>query len=192
MQAYVVMILENKISPRKRIYAGITGGLVGGITMEIPMVILAIVMGMPVDSFQSLLGMLFGSKPESASLVGMGIHLFVGMAIGAIFGIIADSSKKLRINGFKRGIGLGIIPGMIAMIIIGLPVLFVFIPPVMMKMILMMNPQITEQIAMQQLQGIQMLMIIGTFVGHIIYGITLGATFTAIVRKGVKAEERIR
>lgn len=187
------MISENKtISPKKQIYAGIVGGLVGGVTMEIPMVILAMMIGMPTDSFPSLLGMLFGIKPESASLVGMVIHLLVGMTVGAIFGIIVGSSRKLAINGFKKGIALGIIPGMIAMVVIGLPVLSVFIPPVMVKMMLMMNPQVTEQIIVQQMQGLQMLMLIGTFVGHIIYGVTLGVIFTGIVKKGVKIEERIQ
>ncbi len=187
------MISESKtISPKKQIYAGIIGGLIGGFTMEIPMVFLALMIGMPIDSFPSLLGLLFGSKPEFASVVGMAIHLFVGMAIGAIFGVVVSTSKKLGINGFKKGIGLGIIPGMIAMGVIGLPVLFVFIPPVMMKMLLMMNPQITEQIAMQQLQGMQMLMLVGTFVGHIIYGVTLGVIFTGIIKKGEKIEERVQ
>ncbi|TBR23129.1 MAG: hypothetical protein EPO63_06195 [Candidatus Nitrosotenuis sp.] len=187
------MISENKtISPKKRIYAGIIGGLIGGLTMEIPMVILAMMMGMPIDSFPFLLGLLFGSKPESASVVGMVTHLLVGMAIGAIFGIIVGSSKKLAINGFKKGVGLGIIPGMIVMVIIGLPILFVFIPPVMTKMMFMMNPQITEQIVMQQMQGVQMLMLIGTFVGHIIYGVTLGTIFIGVVKKGEKIEERVQ
>lgn len=186
------MISEARtISPKRRIYAGIIGGLVGGFTMEIPMVFLAVMLGMPTDSFPSLLGMLFGAKSESASIVGMAIHLLVGMAIGAIFGAIIGTSKKLGINGFKKGIGLGTIPGMIAMGVIGLPVLFVFIPPVMMKMMLMMNPQVTEQIAMQQLQGMQILMLIGTFVGHVIYGVTLGAIFTGMVKRGTKIKERM-
>ena len=187
------MISETRtISTKKQIYAGIIGGLVGGFTMEIPMVFLAVMLGMPTDSFPSLLGMLFGARPEFASIIGLVIHLLVGMAIGAIFGAIVGTSKKLAVNGFKKGIGLGIIPGMIAMGVIGLPVLFIFIPPVMMKMMLMTNPQITEQIAMQQLQGMQMLMLIGTFVGHVIYGVTLGAIFTGIVKRGAKIMERMQ
>ncbi len=72
------MISEKRtISPKKTIYAGIVGGLAGGFTMEIPMVILALMIGMPTDSFVSLLGMLLGSKPESASTIGMIVHLFV-------------------------------------------------------------------------------------------------------------------
>lgn len=189
MQALITLISENKTISRKRTtYSGIIGGLAGGLTMEIPMIVLAILMGMPADSFVSLLGMLLGATPDHASIDGMIIHLFVGMSIGAIFGIIVNSSKKLKLSGFKKGISLGIISGLIAMLIIGVPVLFVFMPPLMTNM--MLAQQIPENVIKEQLQGLQMLMLIGSLVGHLIYGLTLGIFATAILKKqGVKLNE---
>jgi hypothetical protein len=55
----------------------------------------------------------------------------------------------------------------------------------------MMNPEAPQEMIMQQLQGMQPMLLIGSLVSHIIYGVVLGVVTSAIVKRSQKQNSEI-
>ncbi len=111
-----------------------------------------------------ILSLITGQK-FSNNLVPFGIviHLITSVAIGAIFGIVISRFDKLRIAGFARGISYGIATGLIAFVIIFLPIAIILMPPKMMDLMKTMdsskamprnNSTMNGQMAMPNMQKI--------------------------------------
>jgi hypothetical protein len=94
---------------------------------------------MGANCFAVILALITG-QPFSNSLVplGLAIHLMTSTTIGVIFGVVISSIKKLRINGFARGISFAVAAGLIAFAILFLPIAMIAMPPKMMELIIMM------------------------------------------------------
>lgn len=173
-------------SPKKGVTAGTIGGIVGGIVMLVPMMLMMSMMNLPADLFPMLIGMAMNQMQQSASISGIGVHLVTSLIIGVIFGAVISSSK-LSVTSFKKGIPLGIGAGIISFVVLFLPMSMEVFPPTMMQLMQMMNPEASQEMIMQQLQGMQPMVLAGSFVSHIIYGIVLGVVSSAIMRKPKKA-----
>ena len=169
-------------SPKKGVTSGTIGGIVGGIVMLVPMMLMMSMMNLPADLFPMLIGMAMNQMQQSASISGIGVHLVTSLIIGIIFGAVISSSK-LSVTSFKKGIPLGIGAGIISFVVLFLPMSMEVFPPTMMQLMQMMNPEASQEMIMQQLQGMQPMVLAGSFVSHIIYGIVLGVVSSAILRK---------
>jgi hypothetical protein len=142
-------------------------------------------MGLPSDIFPILIGMMMGQSQESAAMTGIVLHFVPSIIIGVIFGV-AISSSKLSITSFKKGIPLGIAAGIISFVVLFLPVIMTVMPPMMLQLIQMMNPEASKEMIMQQLQSMQPMMLGGALFSHVVYGIILGAVTSAFVKKSKK------
>ncbi len=169
-------------SPKKGVTAGTIGGIVGGVVMLVPMMLMMSMMNLPADLFPMLIGMAMNQMQQSASISGIGVHLVTSLIIGVIFGAVISSSK-LSVTSFKKGIPLGIGAGIISFVVLFLPMSMEVFPPTMMQLMQMMNPEASQEMIMQQLQGMQPMVLAGSFVSHIIYGIVLGVVSSAILKK---------
>lgn len=123
----------------KGIIFGAIGGLVGGLVMYAIMSVVMEAIGMGANCFAVILALITG-QPFSNSLVpiGVAIHLVTSTIIGTIFGVVVTSINKLRINGFARGIGFGVVAGLIAFVALFLPIAMIAMPPKMMDLMKMM------------------------------------------------------
>jgi hypothetical protein len=123
----------------KGIIFGAIGGFVGGVLMYAIMTGVMEAIGMGANCFAVILALITG-QPFSNSLVpiGLAIHLITSTVIGAIFGVVISSINKLRINGFVRGIGFGVAAGLIAFVIMFLPIAMIAMPPKMLDLMKMM------------------------------------------------------
>jgi hypothetical protein len=103
-------------------------------------VMLAVNMG--ANCFAVIVALITG-QPYSNGLVplGVSVHLITSTVIGAIFGMIISTVNKLRITGFAKGIGFGVATGLIAFVIIFLPIAMTVMPPKMMDLMKAMNSQ---------------------------------------------------
>jgi TM2 domain-containing membrane protein YozV len=63
--------------------------------------------------------------------------------IGVIFGLVIVGVNKLKITGFVKGIGFGVATGLIAFVIIFLPIAMTVMPPKMTDLMKAMNSQMT-------------------------------------------------
>jgi len=175
-------MIEKMYSRKKAIGAGTIGGIVAGIVMLVPMMGMMSMMNLPVDLFPKLIGLSMGQTMESASSFGTVLHFLPSIIIGIIFGAVVSSSK-LSITSFKKGIPLGIAAGIISFIVIFLPMMMTVLPPIMMQLMQMMNPEAPQEMIMTQLQGMQPMMLAGSLISHIIYGAVLGLVSSAILRR---------
>ena len=186
------MRTNNRPYIGKGIIFGIIGGITGGIVMLGILIGMLGMMNLPSTfwlagplGFAKLIGMTMGQQPQSASGVALGIHLLASIVIGAIFGAVTGSIKKLGITGYGRGVGFGIATGVIAFIVLFLPVMLMIgaTPIQMMSMMQMLDPAVSSQMIMSQMQKSQSMILGGAFLAHIIYGAIVGAITTVLVTK---------
>jgi len=174
--------MEKMYSRKKAIGAGAIGGIVAGIVMLVPMMGMMSMMNLPVDLFPKLIGLSMGQTMESASSFGTALHFLPSIIVGIIFGAVVSSSK-LSITSFKKGIPLGIAAGIISFVVLFLPMMMMTLPPIMMQLMQMMNPDAPQEMIMTQLMNMQPMMLAGGLIAHIIYGAVLGLVSSAILRR---------
>jgi len=130
--------MESILYPKKvSLGAGIVGGMVGGALMYGIMVILMTQIGMNANCFAIIMGLITGQSYENALGPGIVAHFLTSIAIGVAFGAIINV-KKFQIRGFGKAIGLGIATGVIAYVVIFVPIAMTVLPPHMMDLMAMM------------------------------------------------------
>jgi hypothetical protein len=151
-----------------RVIAGIVGGLVGGVVFGLMMTMMTA--PTPAGGQMPMMGMVAMVVKSDSVLVGWVYHLFNSAVIGAIFGWFLGD----RIRGYSGGIGWGaaygfawwILGGLVLMpALLGMPVF----APVMMAM---MQPAA-----------------MGSLIGHLIYGVILGAAFIWVLAQAAQRIE---
>ncbi len=165
---------------KKSIGAGTIGGIVAGIVMLAPMMVMMSMMSLPSDLFPKLLGLTIGLTPDSATMAGMALHFVGSILIGLVFGVVVSSSK-LSITSFKKGIGLGIATGAVSFVVLFLPMMMIVFTSSMMNLMIMMNPGATQEMIMNQLQSMQPVILSGSIIAHLIYGAVLGVMTSLIL-----------
>jgi hypothetical protein len=132
------MTMESILYPKKvSLGAGIMGGIVGGIVMYGIMAILMTQIGMNANCFAIIMGLITGQSYENALGPGIVAHFLTSIAIGVAFGAIINV-KKFQIRGFGKALGLGIATGVIAYVVIFVPIAMTVLPPHMMDLMAMM------------------------------------------------------
>jgi len=174
--------MEKMYSRKKAIGAGVIGGIVAGFVMLAPMMGMMSMMNLPDDLFPKLIGLSMSQTMESASSFGTTLHFLPSIIVGIVFGAVVSSSK-LSITSFKKGIPLGIAAGIISFVVLFLPMMMTTLPPIMMQLMQMMNPDAPQEMIMTQLQGMQPMMLAGGLISHIIYGAVLGLVSSAILKR---------
>ena len=176
---------NNRTIVSKSIVFGAIGGLVAGVVMASFIMITAILAGMPPDTMLVAMGLMFGSSSpkDIAMMVGFGMHMLTSVLIGIIFGVVTSLVKKFWITGFGKGIIEGLIAGMIAFVVLFIPISMAAMPPILMKMVMQMNPAMTEQQIMGMMQQNMPMMIGMGILEHLVYGAILGAVTTAFILK---------
>ena len=99
-----------------------------GIIMWLP-----IALGMPTGLFLHALGLLVTgtTTTDDPALIGMtafAIILVMGISVGILFGIITSRFARLHASNRKRGVGFGIIAGLIAYLVLYVPMILTVYP----------------------------------------------------------------
>jgi len=132
------MTMKSILYPKKvSLGAGIVGGIVGGVVMYGIMAILMTQIGMNANCFAIIMGLITGQSYENALGPGIVAHFLTSIAIGVAFGAIINV-KKFQIRGFGKALGLGIATGVIAYVVIFVPIAMTVLPPHMMDLMAMM------------------------------------------------------
>ncbi|MGI0012950.1 MAG: hypothetical protein ACREBU_05845 [Nitrososphaera sp.] len=140
---------------------------------------------MPSNAVPTAIGLIFGaSTAENATVLGFAIHLGAGTIIGVIFGAILAYVKRLRITGYGKGIAEGIVAGVISFVLLFLPISMAAMPPVIMKMLTQMNPDMNQQQLAATMQQAAPTMIGMSIISHLVFGAILGGiTSVLVIRK---------
>jgi len=156
---------------RSVIISSIIGGIIGGILMLLVLMAGAVGMGLSATTFALIMGMGIGAPMSSAVMFGVLGHFTVSIVAGAIFGVIVSYVKPLGIRNGPRSLVLGVVFGIVVYLVFFLPMSVTVFASVMMKLMgakaSMMLPDV---------------LVIG-FIGHLLYGLALGATAFYVSRK---------
>lgn len=132
------MTMRPILYPKKvSLGAGIVGGIVGGVVMYGMMAMLMTEIGMNANCFAIIMGLITGQSYENALGPGIVAHFLTSIAIGVAFGAIINV-KKFQIRGFGKALALGIITGIIAYVVIFVPIAMTVLPSHMMDLMVMM------------------------------------------------------
>lgn len=143
---------------RSKLVAGIIAGLIGGLVFGMMMHIMKTPDGkMPM---MGMVAMVVGSK---SLVVGWLYHLFNSAVIGALFGWLLGD----RVRGYGSGLGWGAVYGLAWWVLGGL-----ILMPLLLEM---------PVFAPLRMDGM-MPVALGSLMGHIIYGLILGAAFVWLYR----------
>ena len=143
---------------RSKVTAGIVAGLLGGLVFGMMMQIMKTPDGkMPM---MGMVAMVVGSK---SLVVGWLYHLFNSAVIGAIFGGLLGS----RVHRYGSGLGWGALYGLVWWVLGGL-----------ILMPLMLGMPVFAPLTMGGMMPVAM----GSLMGHLIYGLILGAAFVWLYR----------
>lgn len=177
--------METNYSAKKAIRAGTIGGIVAGAVMIVSTMLVMSVMNLPPDFFPTIIGMTMDPTQQSAAIIGIAVHFIPSVIIGVIFGVMIRSSK-LTITSFKKGILLGISVGVISYLVIFLPMIMTGLHSPMVEFMQIINPELSNEEVMQKFEGVQPMILVGSFIAHIIYGIVLGAVTFAMLKRTKK------
>ena len=159
------------LGARNMIISSIIGGIIGGILMLLVLMVGAAGMGLPATTFALVMGMGLGASMSSAVMVGVLGHFTVSIVAGAIFGAIVSYVKPLKLKNVSKSLGLGVAFAIVVYLVFFLPMAMTVFASVMMNIMgakaAMMLPDV---------------LVVG-FIGHLLYGLALGATAFYIGRK---------
>lgn len=143
---------------RSKLTAGIIAGLIGGLVFGMMMQIMKTPDGkMPL---MGMVAMVVGSK---SLVVGWLYHLVNSAVIGALFGWLLGG----RVRGYGSGLGWGALYGLVWWVLGGL-----ILMPVLIGM------PVLAPLTMAGMMPVA----IGSLIGHLIYGLLLGAAFVWLYR----------
>jgi uncharacterized membrane protein YqgA involved in biofilm formation len=80
-----------------------------------------------------MVGFAFGIDPSYAVYIGFLLYMITAVIIGIIYSTISKSIKVLYINSVVKGVGTGILTGIIVWGVLFLPINYVIMQPTLQK-----------------------------------------------------------
>ncbi|HZD34562.1 MAG TPA: hypothetical protein VE130_05110 [Nitrososphaeraceae archaeon] len=130
--------------------------------------------GTPSGTFFAVIGISLGiNDPVTAQYVGFGLHLLTGTVAGNIYGQVSIFWRKIAPNSYRHGIKTGLVVGIALWAILFVPLATFGIQPKLDSFVMSAPNQYIFEIA-SQFQGLFPIIILGSLVFHLVYGILLG------------------
>ena len=145
-----------------KIGSGVAGGLIAGVVFGIMMQILTA--PTPEGQEMPMMAMVAQVVGSESLIVGWVYHLFNSAVIGGIFGWLLGN----KAHSYGSGTGWGALYGIFWWVLGGL---------VLMPMVLGMNA--FAPVTMEPMRPVAM----GSLMGHLVFGIILGASYIALTKK---------
>ncbi|MGB7634358.1 MAG: hypothetical protein WBL68_11585 [Nitrososphaeraceae archaeon] len=138
------------------------------------LVLVDYVSGTPGGTFFAVIGISLGiNDPVTAQYAGFGLHLLTGTVAGNIYGQAAIFWRKIAPNSYRHGIKSGLIVGIALWAILFVPLTTFGIQPKLDSFVTSAPNQYIFEIT-SHFQGLYPVIIIGSLVFHLLYGILLG------------------
>ncbi len=131
-------------------------------------------LNLPPGTFYKMIGIAFGVNFLYAVYVGFLLHMITGMVIGIIYSTLSESIKKLNITSIYKGLGTGILTGVVVWGVLFLPLNYVIMQPTLNNMIDSSDPTSSEFLMAKQLLELSNVIIFGSLVLHIVFGGVMG------------------
>jgi uncharacterized membrane protein YagU involved in acid resistance len=131
-------------------------------------------LNLPPGTFYKMIGITFGISPLYAVYVGFLLHMITGVIIGIIYSTLSENVKKLNITSVYKGLGTGILTGVVVWGILFLPLNYGVMQPTLNNMVDTLNPTSSEYLMAKQLLELSGVIILGSLVLHMVFGGVMG------------------
>jgi uncharacterized membrane protein YqgA involved in biofilm formation len=131
-------------------------------------------MGLQPGALFQMVGIAFGIDSSYAVYIGFLLYMITAVIIGIIYSGISKRVKVLYINSVVKGVGTGILAGIIVWVVLFLPVNYLIMQPTLQNMLAESNPS-TEQYAMaKNLIELSSTIFWGSLSLHVVFGGVMG------------------
>jgi uncharacterized membrane protein YqgA involved in biofilm formation len=100
--------------------------------------------------------------------------MITGVIIGVIYSTLSQNIKILYITSVYKGVGTGVLTGVVVWAILFLPLNYVLMQPTLQNMLNTLNPTSSEYLMAKQLLDLSNVIVFGSLVLHIVFGGVMG------------------
>jgi NADH dehydrogenase FAD-containing subunit len=183
-------LLRVDFSLRREVFFVVIGAIIGAIAMIAPKTIFEFQMGLPYYLTWIVFGHIASvySSASASIFAGMVLHVVTAISIGILAGIFLYKTNILNVSKPSNGLLYGIITGIVVFTAFFIPVNQFLLAPEIIRTVSDIDRSISQDEAAEMVQGDQlMIIVIGSIVMHLVFGITLGAVSSFLeMRFGAK------
>jgi hypothetical protein len=121
-----------------------------------------------------MIGIAFGVDSLYAVYVGFLLHMITGTVIGIIYGTLSQNIKRLYITSVYKGVGTGVLTGVVVWAVLFLPLNYGLMQPTLHNMLNTLNPASSEYLMAKQLLDLSNVIVLGSLALHIVFGGVMG------------------
>ncbi len=167
-------------SLKREVFFVVIGAVLGGVAMVVPKTIFEIGMGLPYYLTWIVFGRVVGVYSSASVFAGMAIHMVTAISVGIAVGIFLYKTGILNISKLSNGLLYGLLAGAIVFAVFFIPVNQFVLGPEIARTLAEIDPSITQNEAAQQIATNLPIIMIGSIVMHLVFGLTLG-TFSSLL-----------
>ena len=191
-------VAARSVRPGRTLAWGALGGFVGGLGLWVTMAITGKLLSLPVTMLGVIGQAMFGlsASSNSAIVAGLALHLvsslLIGVVVSAVLLGLSRSSDRFSRAFFpataSRVASSGLLAGLVVFVAFGLPMLMGVLAPTMHSILTNMmemlgaSPSTASVVATTKLDGLLPSILAGFFIGHLVYGLLVGAVVYGGVR----------
>jgi hypothetical protein len=131
-------------------------------------------MGLEPGALFQMVGIGFGIDTSYAVYIGFLMYMITAVIIGIIYSGISMRIKVLHINSVLKGVGTGILAGIIVWGVLFLPINYVIMQPTLQKILVESNPSTSLYAMTKKLIELSNTIFWGSLSLHIIFGGVMG------------------
>jgi uncharacterized membrane protein YqgA involved in biofilm formation len=131
-------------------------------------------MGLQPGALFQMVGIAFGIDTSYAVFIGFLLYMITAVIIGIIYSGISKRIKVFYINSVLKGVGTGILAGIIVWGVLFLPINYVIMQPTLQKMVVESNPSSSEYTMANKLIELSNTIFWGSLSLHIVFGGVMG------------------
>ncbi len=167
-------------SLRREIFFVTAGSIAGGIVMHLVIFALDLLGSASYLTTLLVAARVVGSPVPVAGLL---LHLFVSTVIGIVTGIFLHRMIKFNISKIARGLAYGVTAGIVVFVVFAIPVYNILLVPNLAQVLMEFDPQMTFGEISDDINDGLPVTLLYSFLYHIIWGLTLGATSSLLTRR---------
>ncbi len=161
------MNMYETVSRMGYIKSGVLGGIFGAWAIFGLIFLVDSSLGFESGTFYKVIALALGFDITYAVYIGFLLHMIVGVTIGLLFGLLT-STRVLYTRTASKSILFGVITGIVAWLVLFIPLTFMLVTPSLSKISSIINQPMLASIADGSL------LILGALSMHIVYGFILG------------------
>jgi hypothetical protein len=131
-------------------------------------------LNVPPGTFYKMVGIAFGVNAAYAMYVGFVLFMITAVIISIIYNYISEQVQIFHISSVPKGIGTGILAGVIVWGVLFLPINYYVIQPTLSNMVNNLSPNNPDYVLAEQLLGLFDVIIVGSLALHILFGGVMG------------------